>query len=165
MIESTPAIVVGVAPGQPDVTVRRAVDLALRLGAQVVFALVDVSERTVVDVRGGTHLEPMDADDYRAGPSVQRLAVHETLARLLADQPVTWRVEDLAGDPSRELAALADRLDAVMIVVGTRQGGLRGRVAKFFNGSIAVSLAHHQSRPVVVIPTAPVAFEQATPWE
>lgn len=170
MIESAPVIVVGIAPGQPEVTVRRAVDLARRVGAQVVFAVVDVSDRPVVDRPvvdgdGRTRREPTDADDHRVGPSVQRLAVNETLDRLLTDQPVTWRVEDLAGDPSRELAALADRLDAVMIVVGTRQGGLRGRVAEFFNGSIAVSLAHHQSRPVVVVPTAPVAFEKAAPWE
>lgn len=107
----------------------------------------------------------MDPDDYRVGPSVQLLAVGKTLQRLMADETVTWRVEHLGGDPSRELARLADCLDAVMIVVGTRQAGLRGRVAEFFNGSVAVSLAHHQPRPVLVVPGAPVAFEQAAPWE
>lgn len=162
---STPVVLVGVAPGQPDVTVRRAVDLARGLGADVVFAVVDVTERTATEVGGGTHLEPMDPDDYRVGPSVQLLAVGETLQRLMADETVTWRVEHLGGDPSRELARLADCLDAVMIVVGTRQAGLRGRVAEFFNGSVAVSLAHHQPRPVLVVPGAPVAFEQAAPWE
>lgn len=47
---STPVVVVGVAPGQPEVTVRRAVDLARGLGADVVFAVVDVTERTATEV-------------------------------------------------------------------------------------------------------------------
>ncbi len=160
-MSDAPVIVVGVVPGQPEVTVRRAAGLARGLGAQMVFAVVDPNERTGRDDGGAARPDGADPGLSR----VQLLAVQETLERLLADQPVTWRVEQLGGDPVRALAGLAERLDAVMIAVGTRQSGLRGRVSAFFSGSIAAQLAHHQARPVLVVPTAPVAFEHAAPWE
>lgn len=162
MIKNPPVIVVGITPGHPEVTVRRAADLARGLGAEMVFAVVDGGERTAREAGGA---DPVAPETGRAGRSVQMLAVHETLERLLTGQPVPWRVEQLGGDPIRELARLAERLDAVMIAVGTRQAGIRGRVSDFFTGSLAAQLAHHQPRPVLVVPTAPVGFEQATPWE
>jgi hypothetical protein len=36
---------------------------------------------------------------------------------------------------------------------------------EFFAGSVAVHLAHRQTRPVVVIPTSPVPQGAALPWE
>ncbi len=159
MTDGAPVIVVGMAPGQPEVTVRRALDLARGLGAEVVFAVVDLGEPPGREAGASGH------DAHRVGPGVHVLAVHETLERLVGDRPVTWRVEPLAGDRVQELARLAERVDAVMIVVGTRQAGFRGRVSDFFGGSVAAQLAHHQPRPVLVVPTAPVGFEQATPWE
>jgi hypothetical protein len=52
-----------------------------------------------------------------------------------------------------------------MIVVGSREAGLRGSVREFFAGSVALHLSHRQARPVVVVPLAPVSRAQALPWE
>ena len=44
--------------------------------------------------------------------------------------------------------------DARAIAVGTRKPGFRASLEEFLAGSIAVSLAHNQARPVIVIPVA-----------
>ena len=58
-----------------------------------------------------------------------------------------------------------EELDARYIVVGTREAGLRGSVREFFNGSVAVHLAHRQHRPVIVVPLAPIEGGEKLPWE
>jgi nucleotide-binding universal stress UspA family protein len=78
---------------------------------------------------------------------------------------VPYTLRQLAGDPAWALARLADEMDARYIVVGTREAGLRGSLREFFNGSVAVHLAHRQHRPVIVVPLAPVSGSQALPWE
>lgn len=68
------------------------------------------------------------------------------------------------GAPARELSRHAEDIDALMIVVGTREG-MRGSVREFVNGSVAAQLAHRQHRPVVVVPLDPVAQNAPAPWE
>lgn len=70
----------------------------------------------------------------------------------------------VAGDPAKVLAAVAEQLDARMIVVGTRRPGIRSKMAQLMDGSIAVALAHKQHRPVLVIPQQP-AQENELPWD
>ncbi|MEG2927695.1 MAG: universal stress protein, partial [Glutamicibacter sp.] len=70
----------------------------------------------------------------------------------------------VAGDPAKVLAAVAEQLDAQMIVVGTRRPGIRSKMAQLMDGSIAVALAHKQHRPVLVIPQQP-AQENELPWD
>lgn len=60
---------------------------------------------------------------------------------------------------------LADELEGDAIVVGTRKPGLRTTAHDFFNGSVAVHLAHRQHRPVIVVPLNPVASGESLPWE
>ncbi|MEA9984217.1 MULTISPECIES: hypothetical protein [Subtercola] len=49
-------------------------------------------------------------------------------------------------------------------MVGTRRASGRSTVGEFLNGSVAAHLAHRQHRPVIVIPVAPVASDDALPW-
>jgi nucleotide-binding universal stress UspA family protein len=81
------------------------------------------------------------------------------LTRILSDHTIDWSTRRLSGDPARALGTLAESLRAVMIVVGTRDGTVLGSLQEFFAGSIAMNLAHRQNRPVVVIPLAPVSFD------
>jgi nucleotide-binding universal stress UspA family protein len=92
-------------------------------------------------------------------------ALEVRLRGVLDPTGVEWEVRALAGDPARALARLADTLDAMMIVVGTHEGGLRGSVRELFTGSVAAHLAHRQHRPVVVIPLSPVGLDAELPWD
>ena len=47
----------------------------------------------------------------------------------------------LGGDIARALGRLAETLQAELIVVGSRRGGLRSSVHEFLGGSVAVHLA------------------------
>lgn len=160
-----PVLLVGVVPGQSEVVPRVAVALADDLSAELVFAFVDPGLYLEREPGGGSHLASIDPDLTGDENAARVQAMDDHLRTLLAGQQVAWRVEHLGGDPGRELARLADRVDARLVVVGTRQPGWRGRMAEYFAGSVAVQLAHHQSRPVVVVPAAAVGFDQPALWE
>ncbi|MFV0285321.1 MAG: universal stress protein, partial [Demequina sp.] len=84
---------------------------------------------------------------------------------VLNEAGVQWSTRALAGLPSQQLADVADEVDAVLIVVGTREPGLRGTLHEFFSGSVAAQLSHRQHRPVLVVPLAPVGPDGELPWE
>ncbi|MDQ1562087.1 MAG: hypothetical protein QOE85_1428, partial [Actinomycetota bacterium] len=90
--------------------------------------------------------------------------VEEEITRGLAGSKVDWSAWALAGDPAEALAHLADRYDAILILVGTRKSGVRRSVYEFFNGSVGARLAHRQHRPVVIIPLSPVSHNSELPW-
>lgn len=172
-------LVIGVVAGQPDAVATQAAALAAQLGARLVCATVDPG-RYVVEERpdGGIRSAPLDPDLAELDPGATepdadpvdrldrldpRLDAH--LHALLDPTGVAWETRALAGDPARALGRLAETLDAMMIVVGTHEGGLRGTLHELFNGSVAAHLAHRQHRPVVVIPLSPVGLDAALPWE
>ena len=167
MTGSSPrCILVGVVPKQPDAVVLQAATLAKQLDAHLICATVDSSRYTVLEhPDGSVRSLPFDPDwgELREEEFDPEFRTH--LAGLLDPSGVAWEVRALAGDPGRALAHVADTVDATMIVVGTRESGLRGSLHEFFNGSVAVHLAHRQHRPVVVIPLSPVGLEDALPWE
>jgi len=68
----------------------------------------------------------------------------------LADRAATA----FAPDPASALAHRGETLDVAMIVIGTREATLLVSIQDFFSGSVAVHLARHQHRPVVIIPQA-----------
>lgn len=169
-------LVVGVVAGQPDAVAMQAAALAGQLGARLVCATVDAG-RYVVEERpdGGIRSAPLDPDlaELEPGTSepdadpVDRVdpQLDARLHALLDPTGVAWETRALAGDPARALGRLAETLDAMMIVVGTHEGGLRGTLHELFNGSVAAHLAHRQHRPVLVIPLSPVGLDAALPWE
>jgi nucleotide-binding universal stress UspA family protein len=170
-------LVVGVMARQPDAVATHAAALAAQLGARLICATVDAG-RYPVEERpdGNIRSAPVDPDladvDEDAGgggdgPPVDRVdpELEAHLHAVLDPTGVPWETRALAGDPARALAHLAETLDAMMIVVGTRERGLRGSLHELVNGSVAAHLAHRQHRPVVVIPLSPVGLDATLPWE
>jgi nucleotide-binding universal stress UspA family protein len=170
-------VVVGVYPGQADGVVLQAAVFAARFDAELVCAWVDPGRHPRPDHADTTPsaAPPIDAltDASGTGSAAAApphsdgfspyLAAH--LDRILGVHSITWSTKQLSGDPARALGQLAESLRAVMIVVGTRDGTVRGSLQEFFAGSIAMHLAHRQNRPVVVIPLSPVSFDDDLPWE
>ncbi|MBC7442246.1 MAG: universal stress protein [Ramlibacter sp.] len=159
-------VIVGVTRGQPDAVVRGAAVFASRFQAELVCATVDATRYMVAEHADGSMSSlPFDPDLPELAEETfdPRLAAH--LAEILAGAGVAWSTRALAGDPARALGHLAHTLGAAMIVVGTRESGVRHTLQTFLGGSVAARLAHRQHRPVVVIPLAPVPFEEPLPWE
>ena len=153
-------ILAGVIPGQPAAVVRRAAEFAGRLGVELVCAYVDSSAYESTRADGSRVLLPMDPDgDYDC---IEETAeqIRTALARILAGSEVDWSFRALGGEPAHALARTAQSLNASMIVVGTREPGLTHRLQEMLAGSVAVHLAHHQHRPVLVVPLHPIPFEQ-----
>ena len=146
-------IVVGVTPQQPVAVLREAVRLARQFKAVLVCANVEAGSYIVAEhPDGSVESRPIDPDqpDWNAAVFNGGLAhrIHE-----VADQEgVRVEFRELAGDIAHALGRLAEVLNAEMIIVGSRRGGLRSTMHDFFGGSVAAHLAHRQPRPVVVVP-------------
>jgi nucleotide-binding universal stress UspA family protein len=159
-------LVVGVMPGQSDTVLTEAMMFATMLGARLVLASVDPTRYTTAHNPDGTvSAFPIDPDsaDLVTEEFDPQLAEH--VAAILEPSGLAWNLRALAGDPAHELARLAHEVDALAIVVGTRKRGLRTTAHEFFNGSVAVHLAHRQHHPVIVVPLDPVAHGAPLPWE
>lgn len=98
------------------------------------------------------------------GPEpVEELRDEETVLRRAAEQARAYGldidVEMAAGDPVDEILAVAERIDADTIVVGSR--GMGG-FARLVLGSVAERLMERSARPVLVVrrPTAPAGSAQ-----
>lgn len=166
MDDTNSCIVVGVFPGQTPEVVDKAAVFAKRFGVGLVCASVDPSRFTVERRGDGSVVaSPIDTDIVDTIVEVFDAQLEAQISETLKDRGVEWSVRALAGSPARELSELATELNAAMIVVGTREAGLRGSMREFFNGSVAVQLAHRQHRPVVVVPLRPVLGDDALPWQ
>jgi nucleotide-binding universal stress UspA family protein len=158
-------VVVGVEPGQAVLVLQQAAVFARSFGARLVCAFADESRYVIEERPDGSVVSlPIDPDLAEGPPPRFDPALRERIASALAGEDVPWETRYLVGTPADALADLADRLDAAMIVVGSRESGMRGTVREFFNGSIAARLSHRQSRPVVVVPLAPVGRDDRLPW-
>lgn len=78
--------------------------------------------------------------------------LHERLQDILSSTSMSWRLRYEAGSPAKALHAVAEELDATALVIGTRDTGFGPWVSEKIDGSVAVWLAHHQHRPVILIP-------------
>ena len=159
-------ILVAVVPGQPTAVLEHAATLADELDLPLVCANVDPDRYLVSSYMDGTVVAlPYDPDL----PEVEEEQFDPDLAAqirgVLERRGIRYTLEQRAGDPAWALARLADEVDARYIVVGTREAGIRGSIREFFNGSVAVHLAHRQHRPVIVVPLAPVPGSGKLPWE
>ncbi|KRF04332.1 hypothetical protein ASH00_14610 [Arthrobacter sp. Soil782] len=149
-------VIAAVIPDQPEGVIRHAAALASSFGTGLVCAYVDMSCYTARNYRDGVErFIPINPDSLNGFDQGTVDRIQEELERRLAGTTVRWSLRGLAGEPAHELSILADRLDASMIVVGTRRPGLSKRLEELVEGSVAAHLAHHQSRPVVVIPLHP----------
>jgi nucleotide-binding universal stress UspA family protein len=159
-------VVVGVTAKQPAVVVHQAARFARAFGAVLVCAHVDAGSYVVAEhADGSVDARPIDPDlvDLRVSPFDETLTGR--IRALAREERVEVSFRELAGDIGHALGRLAEVLEAEMIVVGSRRGGLRTSVHDFFGGSVAVHLAHRQPRPVVVVPVAPRPSGAALPGD
>jgi nucleotide-binding universal stress UspA family protein len=164
--DRTSCLVVGVMPRQSDRVVQEAMQFARMLSASLVLASVDTTRYTTGhNADGSVAALSIDPDAAEVITEEFDPELAERLRAAVGPSGVPFEFRALAGDPAHELARLAHELDAVAIVVGTRKPGLRTTAHEFFNGSVAVHLAHRQHHPVIVVPIDPVAHDARLPWE
>ncbi|MGW6173456.1 universal stress protein [Arthrobacter sp. NPDC055138] len=156
---ATGSVLVGVIPGQRPAVVRRAAVLAADLGVDLVCVHVDVSTYEETRPDGSTVLLPIDSDGDFSYVEQTAEEIRANLSVALTDCRVTWSFRTMAGEPARTLSDAADSIGASMIVVGTREPGVIHALEEVLVGSVAVHLAHHQHRPVLIIPLDPRPFE------
>ncbi|MDQ0726985.1 universal stress protein [Microbacterium sp. W4I20] len=145
------AVIVGMQPHQDRRVVDEAVRYARLLGVPLVVAHVDVTRFvTYEDPDGYVHSAPIDIN-FDAG-AAEFEAVQASAAAILDGTGITWTARQLVGDPALAIKQLAGKLDAQLIVVGTRKRGIGESIREFFTGSVAARLAHRQHRPIMVVP-------------
>jgi nucleotide-binding universal stress UspA family protein len=161
---TSPTIVVGVTPGQPDIVIRHAAKLARKLGGRLICAFVDTGQMTMFEGADGTLMSmPLDPDIVEE-PTPFPDSLRDRLAQTCAEKQVEVEFRRPLGEPAIALAELADKEQAYMIMVGTRRPGFRASLAEFFGGSVAAHLTHRQPRPVIVIPLTPTEHGEL-PWD
>ncbi|MEW1963082.1 universal stress protein [Microbacterium sp. NPDC077644] len=145
------AVIVGMQPDQAGHVLDEAVRYAKLLGVPLVVAHVDVTRFvTYEDPDGYVHSAPIDLN-IEAG-AAEFEAVQAAAATALKGTDLKWTARQLVGDPALAIKQLANKLDAQLIVVGTRKRGLGESIREFFTGSVAARLAHRQHRSVLVVP-------------
>jgi nucleotide-binding universal stress UspA family protein len=157
-------IVVGVTPDQPAVVLEAAVRFARAFDAELLLVHVDASRIiTGFDPDGALLTTPIDPDGA-GGEPVLPVELEAQLADRLSGTGIRWSAIAVAGEPAEALQREAERAEAELIVLGTRDRRWQG-MREFFAGSLAARLAHRQPRPIVVVPVAPAAPDERLPWE
>lgn len=144
---------VGVTPQQPVAVLREAVRLARQFKAVLVCANVEAGSYVVAEhPDGSVESRPIDPDQPDWNAAVFNGGLAHRIREVADQEGVRVEFRELAGDIAHALGRLAEVLDAEMIIVGSRRGGLRSTMHDFFGGSVAAHLAHRQPRPVVIVP-------------
>ena len=146
-------VVVGVTPKQPPAVIRQAARFAREFQAVLVCANVEAGSYVVAEhPDGSVESRPIDPDQPDWNTAVFDGGLANEIRTLAQAEGIRVEFRELAGDIAHALGRLAEVLDAEMIIVGSRRGGLRSSMHEFFGGSVAAHLAHRQPRPVVVVP-------------
>jgi nucleotide-binding universal stress UspA family protein len=145
------AVIAGVVPDQSTRVLKEAARYAKLLNAPLVVAHVDVTRFvTYEDPDGYVHSSPIDIN-IAAGEG-DLIKVREAAASVLDGAGLRWEVRQLVGDPAMAIKHFADKIDARLLVVGTRKRGLGESLREFFTGSVGARLAHRQHRPILIVP-------------
>lgn len=151
--EATNYIVVGVTPKQPSIVLRQAVGFAREFNARLVCANVEAGNYVVAEhPNGSVESRPIDPDQPDWNTAIFDGSLAARIRAIADKEGVRVEFRELAGDIAHALGRLAEVLNAEMIIVGSRRGGLRSTMHEVFGGSVAAHLAHRQPRPVVIIP-------------
>lgn len=158
------AVIVAVLPTQPEHVLTTAARYARLMQVPLVVVHVDVTRFvTYEDPDGYVHSAPIDLNLNVGEAEFAR--VRHLAEEALDGTGVTWAARQLVGDPALSIKQLANKLDAELIVVGTRARGIGESIREFFTGSVAARLSHRQHRPVLVVPLEePVPDEQEEIW-
>jgi nucleotide-binding universal stress UspA family protein len=145
------AVIAAVIPDQSPRVIKEAARYAALLGAPLAVVHVDVTRFvTYEDPDGYVHSAPVDLNVQAGEGELQ--AVREAAETHLVNSGVSWEVRQLVGDPALAIKHLAEKVDARLIVVGTRKRGFGESLREFFTGSVAARLSHRQHRPLLVVP-------------
>ncbi|MFT4219024.1 MAG: universal stress protein [Microbacterium sp.] len=157
------AVVAAVIPGQSPRVLTEAARYATLMGAPLLVVNVDVTRFvTYEDPDGYVHSAPIDLHVDSGVDDLQ--AVQKAAEAVLDGRDLVWGVHQLVGDPALAIKRLADRIDAKLIVVGTRKRGLGESIREFFTGSVAARLAHRQRRPILVVPLGDLVPDDESIW-
>ncbi|WP_417563010.1 universal stress protein [Microbacterium sp.] len=160
----TGAVIVGVVPGEPPRVVREAARYAKALGAPLLVVTVDVTRFVAYEDPDG-FVQTASVDLNTAGREHEVEQIRDETTTALDGCGVEWSLRELVGDPALAIKKLAEQVKARLIVVGTRKRGLGESIREFFTGSVAVRLAHRQTRPVLVVPIGEIVEDdQDLPW-
>jgi len=142
-----------VTPKQPVAVLRHAARFARQFEAVLVCANVEAGSYVVAEhPDGSVESRPIDPDQPDWNTAVFDGGLAHRIRSIADQEGVRVEFRELAGDIAHALGHLAAVLDAEMIIVGSRRGGLRSSMHDFLGGSVAAHLAHRQPRPVVVVP-------------
>ncbi len=156
-------VIVGVIPGQSTRVTTEAARYAKLHGVGLIVAHVDVTRFvTYEDPDGYVHTAPIDLGAVSSAAQLEQ--IRDATAAALAGTGVEWVVHQLVGDPALAIKHLADRLDARLLVVGTRRRGFGESIREFLTGSVAARLAHRQKRPILVVPLGESASDDEELW-
>ncbi|HWS49757.1 MAG TPA: universal stress protein [Microbacterium sp.] len=145
------AVIVGMQPGQARHVLDEAARFARLLSAPLIVTHVDVARFvTYEDPDGYVHSAPIDLNLDVGAAEFE--TVQSEAAAALDGTGITWTARQLVGDPALAIKKLANKVDAQLIVVGTRKRGIGESIREFFTGSVAARLAHRQHRSILVVP-------------
>lgn len=129
-----------------------AADLAGALAAGLPCVHVDATGYPIEELPDGTvrsaPLDPESGDESIVRFPQQLL---ELLEARLQGTGLRWQAHATAGGPGQQLAQLAARHDAALIVLGVRQRSLANAIRELLNGSVALHLTHRQRHPVLLV--------------
>lgn len=127
----------------------RAANVAAAIGRSVGARLHLVTVVRPPEGWWGVVGSPPPADALAASMAdAQRSILDRTLDRLERDGLEVTSAEEI-GDPASALSALAEEIEADLIVVGRRGAGV---VERLILGSVADRLAHDAPCPVLIVP-------------
>jgi nucleotide-binding universal stress UspA family protein len=142
-VPRVPVLVVGHSrdPASQE-ALRVARDLARRLGA----CLHIVHGITLSDY-------PVDPDAADWDEEAERTLAQQRkqVQTALATFRQGWTYSVTRRDPVSLISAAAEESDALMIIVGTRGGGIGPTIERLFGGSVSHGLIRSQHRPVLVV--------------
>lgn len=155
------SVIVGTIPDQSPRVVKEGLRYAKLLGAHLLVVHVDVTRFvTYEDPDGYVHSAPIDIDIESGEDALAKVTA--AAAAVVEGSGVEWSVQQLVGDPALAMKHLAEKVDARLLVVGTRRRGIGESIREFFTGSVAARLAHRQHRPILVVPLGePVPDDEA----
>ena len=157
------AVLIAAVPGQSARVMREGAHFARLMQAPLVIVHVDMTRFvTYEDPDGYVHSAPIDIDIAPGAAELE--AVRQAAHDALDAKGMPWELRQLVGDPAIALKNLADRVDAKLIVVGTRDRGIGESIREFFTGSVAARLAHRQHRPILVVPLGAAAADDEDLW-
>lgn len=133
--------------------VRAAGQLAERLGGSlhVVYAVPSGSLRVAPGAStGGPGVSA--TPDLQEQQSRTEVSVRAQVETLLAEQSVDWSLTVQVGSPAEVIDEQAESVDAYMVVVGLRRGGIGKAVDRLLQGSTSRGLERRVERPLVLVP-------------